>query len=185
MKSKVFTYLSRAGLTPAEIMKVIDFGFMQAPASKGHHLAYAGGLARHSLNVTDRLVEYTHHFRVPWSHERSPYIVGMLHDLVKCKCYARDEKGYIVYRQPVWPGHGIASAMMASFELGIRLERDEAAAIVHHMGAFGLAGKAMDEFDAALSKFAPQIIAAHSADWYAARVDEAGDWSTERTGGSK
>ena len=53
---------------------------------------------------------------------------------------------------------------------------------MHHMGAFGLTGRAMDEFDAALDKWPAQIIATHTADWAAARIDESGDWSAERTG---
>jgi hypothetical protein len=70
--------------------------------------------------------------------------------------------------------------MIATVELGIHLEPDEAAAIIHHMGAFGLQGRALDEFDAALDKWPAQIIATHTADWAAARIDESGDWSGER-----
>ena len=83
--------------------------------------------------------------------------------------------------QPKWPGHGTASVMIATVALGIQLNPDETAAITYHMGAFGLTGRAMDEFDAALDAFPGPIIATHAADWAAARLDEAGKWSDMRS----
>ena len=74
-----------------------------------------------------------------------------------------------------------ATSMIATVELGIRLNPDEAAAIIHHMGAFGLSGRALDEFDAALDAFPGPIIATHTADWLASRLDESGDWSDMRS----
>ncbi len=161
--------------------KLVDIGYFAAPASKGHHLAFPGGLAQHSANVTKRLVSLSIDLGVRWSRDESPYIVGVLHDLVKCQCYRLNEDGKTFsYVQPKWPGHGVASVMIATAELGIRLNPDESAAIVHHMGAFGLSGRALDEFDAALDRWPGQIIATHTADWAAARIDETGDWSAER-----
>ena len=153
--------------------KLKAIGYYDAPASKGHHLAVKGGLVRHSLNVTRRLVNLSDEMAIGWSREESPWIVGMLHDLVKCQCYRLNADGRTYsYVQPKWPGHGVASVMIATVELGIQLNPDEAAAIIHHMGAFGLTGRAMEEFNAALDAFPRQIIATHSADWSAARLDE-------------
>lgn len=158
-------------------------GYFHAPASKGHHLAVKGGLVRHSLNVTKRLVRLSDAIGVKWSRDESPYLVGMLHDLVKCQCYRLNPDGKTYsYVQPKWPGHGVASVMIATVELGIQLNPDEAAAITYHMGAFGLTGRAMDEFDAALDAFPGPIIATHTADWSAARLDESGNWSDMRSG---
>ena len=175
--------LGRFALLPiAALDKLKAIGYYDAPASKGHHLAVKGGLVRHSMNVTRRLVYLSDALDVQWSRNESPYIVGMLHDLVKCRCYRLNQDGRTYsYVQPKWPGHGVASAMIATVELGIRLNPDEAAAIIHHMGAFGLSGRALDEFDAALDAYPGPIIATHSADWAAARLDESGDWSAERT----
>lgn len=157
-------------------------GFFTAPASKGHHLAVNGGLVQHSINVTKRLVRLSHAIGVIWSRAESPYLVGLLHDLVKCQCYRINPDGKTYsYVQPKWPGHGTASVMIATVELGIKLNPDESAAIINHMGAFGLTGRALDEFDAALDAFPGPIIATHTADWSAARLDESGDWSSERT----
>lgn len=170
-----------AGLPEGTIVGLKSLGYFDAPASKGHHLAVRGGLVQHSLNVTRRLVELSDVMGVSWTREESPYLVGMLHDLVKCLCYrpTPDGKTYS-YVQPAYPGHGVASVMIATVELGIRLNPDEAAAMTWHMGAFGLQGRELSEFDAALDAWPAQIIATHTADWAAARIDERGDFSDMR-----
>lgn len=171
-------------LSLGQMERIEAIGYYEAPASKGHHLAEKGGLARHSFNVTKRLCELSMAMDVKWSRPESPYLVGMLHDLVKCQCYRLNSDGETYrYVQPKWPGHGVASVMIATVELGIQLNPDEAAAIIHHMGAFGLSGRALDEFDAALDAYPGPIIATHTADWSAARLDESGDWSDMRSGG--
>ncbi len=151
-----------------------NIGYFDAPASKGHHLAKRNGLLRHSLNVTRRLLALTDALGVCWPRRESPYLVGMLHDLVKCKCYRTvpgEEKKW-EYVQPEYPGHGVCSVAIAT-ELGIQLMREEIAAITFHMGPWGV-GKEYSEQEmrAAMKVFAPQIIATHTADWYAAEVDE-------------
>lgn len=180
---EVRSHLHNAGLDNDKIHALFEIGYFTAPASKGHHLNWPGGLVEHSVNVVKRLCDTTYAFGVKWPRTESIYIVGMLHDLVKCRCYrlknpaAREgcrEPAEYDYIQPSWPGHGMASVMIATVDLGIRLLPMEAAAIIHHMGAFGLQGRALNEFDAALDEFAPAIIATHSADWAAARIDEGG-----------
>lgn len=171
-----------AHLTEGSMAKIKSIGYYDAPASKGHHLAVKGGLVHHSINVTRRLIDISNALEVTWSRDESPYLVGMLHDLVKCQCYRLNPYGKTYsYVQPKWPGHGIASVMIATVELGIKLNPDEAAAITNHMGAFGLTGRALDEFDAALDAFPGPVIATHTADWSAARLDESGNWSDTRT----
>ena len=172
----LYLFRDLAHLTGDHIMGLGNIGFDKAPASKGHHLAVAGGLLIHSVLVTRRLAALTDALGVAWSRPESPYLVGMLHDLVKCRCYRLRSDGGYDYVQPEWPGHGVASVMIATVELGIHLEPDETAAVIHHMGAFGLQGRALDEFDAALDKWPAQIIATHTADWAAARIDEEGKW---------
>lgn len=155
-----------------------EIGYFDAPASKGHHLATKGGLMRHSVNVTRRLVALTDALCMYWPRKESPYLVGMLHDLVKCKCYRpvscteHLESPSWEYVQPEYPGHGACSVAIAA-ELGIRLMREEIAAITFHMGPWGV-GKEYSEQElrAAMGFFAPQIIATHTADWHAAEVDE-------------
>ena len=62
----------------------------------------------------------------------------------------------------------------AMSEIGVNLSPVECACIVHHMGAFGLDEKRLKEYDAALDVYPSEIIATHTADILAARVDERG-----------
>ena len=173
--------LEKAGLSTNFADSVLDgIGYFTQPASKGHHLSTWGGLVAHCVNVTRRLVELTDTLGVKWSREASPYLVGMLHDLVKCRCYravpstVQDEEPKWEYIQPVYPGHGACSVAIAG-ELGVRLQKDEIVAITYHMGAFGIGKEYTDkEFYAAMEMFAPQIIATCCADWWSASVDERG-----------
>ena len=182
-------YLKNAGLSDEQQKRLKEIGFFEAPASKRHHLAVPMGLYAHSVNVTHRLLGLTEAMQIDWSREESPYLVGMLHDLVKTRCYLlksiservkdgvlQDEDVY-EYVQPAYPGHGVASALIAA-ELGIRLNEDERAAIVYHMGLYGVGKEYTDrEINEALGVFPGQIIATHSADWLATRIDESGDFS--------
>ena len=169
-------YLQICNLTGGQIDRLNEIGFFGQPASRGHHLSGRGGLAQHSANVTSRLVELTNALHVKWPRDTSPYLVGMLHDLVKCRCYKlnaeTDGKPEWEYVQPVYPGHGICSAAIAS-ELGIQLVRDEIVAITYHMGMYGVGREYTDkEFDNAIKWHGPQVLATCMADWWAARVDE-------------
>lgn len=171
-------YLRLAGLDELAVENLKSIGYFDAPASKGHHLALKGGLVEHSADVTHMLTKQTQMLGVAWPRESSPYLVGMLHDLVKCRCYrsTMSQIGALAweYVQPEYPGHGIASVMIAA-ELGIELRPEEIAAITYHMGMFGVGREYSDkEFNAALAKYPQQIIATHCADWWAARVTEEG-----------
>ena len=177
----VTEYLAKAGIDQDQWMKLDQIGYLEQPASKGHHLSGYGGLAMHSVNVTERLVQLTKSLGVRWPREESPYLVGMLHDLVKCRCYrlrgVTHGKPEWEYVQPVYPGHGACSAAIAS-EIGIKLMPDEIVAITYHMGVYGVGKEYTDkEFDNALRWHGQQVIATCCADWYAARVDEEGDES--------
>ena len=169
-------YLRPAGLDELAFENLKDIGYFDAPASKGHHLAEKGGLVTHSVNVTRELLKLTETMGVEWPREESPYLVGMLHDLVKCRCYGptMSQIGALAweYVQPEYPGHGIASVMIAA-ELGIELRSAEILAITYHMGMFGVGREYSNkEFNAALEFYPQQIIATHCADWWAARVTE-------------
>lgn len=177
VKGMAEVLLERAGINTATEESLDRYGYFKQPASIGYHLAGYGGLVRHSVNVTQRLVQLTDVLDVKWPRDTSPYLVGMLHDLVKCRCYRLKEevdgKPKWEYIQPVYPGHGACSVAIAA-ELGIQLVRDEIVAITYHMGKYGVdRGEYTDnELDSAVHWHGQQIIATHTADWYAARVDE-------------
>ena len=177
MMDEITQLLKLAGINNQQLNMLNKLGYFRQPASRSFHLNEYGGLAAHSVNVARRLVELTNCLGIKWPRSESPYIVGMLHDLVKCRCYkfnkeidGRPTWGYV---QPIYPGHGACSASIAA-EIGINLVRDEIVAITFHMGMFGVDRKeySMEEFDAALQWHGAQVIATHAADWYAARVDE-------------
>jgi len=158
-------YLERTN-QPLKVFEALkQIGYFDAPASKGHHLAVAGGLAEHSMHVTNILLTMK---AFP---EESCHRIGMYHDLVKCLCYKAVGDGKYEYTQPPYPGHGIASAMIAA-DLGIKLEPLERAAIVWHMGAFGLDERQTDEYKAALRKWPVPIIFTHAADHLASIQEE-------------
>lgn len=175
IEQKALKYLVKAGLTDEQIEGVRAlgyFGYFNAPASKLHHLNYPGGLVIHSLNVTVNILKLTETFGYKWQREESPYVIGMLHDLVKCKCYEECPLGVYDYVDPGWPGHGEASVGIAAVELGIKLTYEEAMAIRHHMGLWGLSAEGIKDFNKALTNNAAPIIITHTADWWAARIDE-------------
>ncbi len=173
-KSELDMYLNRIPIIGAR-KRLEEIGYFDAPASAHHHLAEHGGLAKHSVNVTRWLLNLTDAIGVNWPRCESPYIVGMLHDIVKCKCYKFQPGGAVenIVRVPhPYSGHGSASAIIIQSELRLDLRPIEASAIVHHMGAFNLKGFELDDYDHALQIYPKAIIATHTADMLAARFDE-------------
>lgn len=164
-QERINEYLKRTDQSASTFEALKEIGYFDAPASKGHHLAVAGGLVEHSMLVTNILRDTR---AVP---EVSAYRIGMYHDLVKCLCYRPVGEGKYEYTQPPYPGHGVASAMIVA-DIGIRLEPFERAAIVWHMGAFGLDDRQMKEYKAALRKWPVPIIFTHAADHLASIQEE-------------
>lgn len=175
IEKDAFRFLESAGVSNDVVHNLRELGYFRAPASKDHHLCEAGGLVRHSINVTQRLVDLTNAHFVIWPRPESPYLVGMLHDIVKCLCYRPDKlnPGKFVYVQPSIPVHGEASLYLATIELGVKLLPVEAAAIRWHMGAFRLDDRGLREYSAALDEYPEQLIYTHAADHAASRIDEA------------
>ena len=177
-EKKARMFLDRAEVSEYAVDRLANIGYFKAPASRYHHLAEPGGLMRHSVNVTKWLIKLTNAGVVSWGHNSSLYRIGMLHDLVKCKCYAVDplcsryEPIRYVYRQSGYVGHGVASALIAMSVIGVSLLPVECACIVHHMGAFRLDEWQLKEYNAALDQFPCELIATHMADMLASRVDE-------------
>lgn len=174
MKNETIEETARAFLINAElsdwhIRRLSDLGYFSAPASMRHHLNRPGGLAEHSVNVTRRMLALS-----AFSEKKSCYRVGMLHDLVKCVCYrGREKDGKMTYSfvQSPWPGHGVASALIAD-NLDIFLMPEERAAIVWHMGAFGLDEDGLKEYHAACRAFSRAVILTHAADHLASVFED-------------
>ena len=149
--------------------------FLSAPASAGRHLAEKGGLAIHSMNVTDRLLQLTGDLRIKWSDSGSPYVIGMCHDLCKMRAYDYQGPKEITKLRPVFPGHGTLSAMLAPEFLGHPISYVEQVCIVYHMGAWRVNEEYdVRHLDAAISEFPLEVIATHTADMLASQFDEKG-----------
>lgn len=152
-------------LPSAMKMWLMENGFFEAPASRRHHGAYVGGLFDHSYAVTKALLDLTEKLNLKWGSERSPYLIGMFHDLCKIDLYksTRTEYGEQTWEHNpnVWlKGHGEKSVMLLSQFL--TLTEEEIACIRYHMGAF-TGTEEWEFYKNAIKKF-PNVLWTHTAD---------------------
>ena len=145
---------------------LIKIGFFEKPASVKWHGNYTGGLFDHSLAVAKSLVMMTDDLGIPWKDPRSPYIVGMLHDLCKADDYVQNHADSWTYNdEKILTGHGDKSVMMLS--QFINLTEEELYCIKFHMGAYDK--DHWDEYDRAIRKY-EAVLWTHTADMYASKV---------------
>lgn len=145
---------------------LIENGFKSAPASTKYHGAYKDGLYDHSCAVTYRLLDFE---KLHWQLERSPYIIGMFHDLCKIDAYKEkldDTGGYERNDKQMIKGHGDKSVMLLSQFM--RLTEEEMLCIRYHMGAY--IKEDWDGFDLAIKKY-PNVLFTHTADMLASKLD--------------
>lgn len=144
-------------------------GFFSAPASTRYHGAYEGGLFDHSLETTKCLVELTEKLGLKWEHKRSPYVVGMLHDLCKCDAYVWDIENdeYRYSREVIIPGHGDKSVYMAMKYFD--LTDEEIACIRWHMGAYEKDPKMWEYYGRSIETY-PNVLYTHTADMIASKI---------------
>jgi len=128
--------LKLAGLTGDQIDVLGGNGYFTAPASIKYHDNTIGGLAIHSATVTELLVTYSRRLRLEWEKQRSPYLVGMLHDLCKCDQYIISPDGKLEHNpNTLLSGHGDKSCILAAV-IKPDLTAEEILCIRWHMGAF-------------------------------------------------
>jgi hypothetical protein len=152
-----------------------DRGFFDAPASTKFHGAHEGGLYEHSAAVTQFLVNLTRDNHLTWKNPRSPYIVGMFHDLCKIDSYKVDNSvPYTVGEPTRWQyntetllkGHGDKSVMLLS--QFYELTEEEILCIRYHMGAF-VEKEEWRDYTRAVNLY-PNVLWTHTADMLAAHV---------------
>ena len=142
-------------------------GFFTAPASAHHHGNYAGGLFDHSYAVTKALIDLTERLDLKWELKRSPYIVGMFHDLCKVNQYTEQEDGTFEYnKEQTLNGHGEKSIML--LQKYMDLTEEELLCIRWHMGAFD-DQKNWNLYTRAVQKY-PNVLYAHTADMIASQI---------------
>ncbi len=160
-----FSALMR-GYIPDEMFSYLTFsGYFEAPAAMSHHGNYPGGLYDHSYAVTESLLFLSKRLGLKWQEKRSPYIVGMFHDLCKLDDYKkvngvwqRDEKAR--------PGHGEKSWLMLALHMD--LTEEEMFCIRWHMGAFDDKAK-WKCYTKAIARY-PNVLYTHTADMIASQV---------------
>lgn len=170
---------------PTEFMDWLkNNGFFTAPASKNHHGNYEGGLFDHCYAVAEQLKLLTKANRLKWENPRSPFVVGMFHDLCKIDEYVKvvDEEGQVMMgtgevkgeiahfehaSDVLLKGHGDKSIMLLS--QFITLTEEEILCIRYHMGAYNRDD--WEGFDKAIRKY-PNVLFTHTADMYASKVLE-------------
>lgn len=159
-------------LVPAEFLDwLVTNGFFTKPAAINHHGNHTGGLFEHSLAVAKSLVDITDNLGLTWHNERSPYIVGMFHDLCKMDDYINDaeftstDNKWTYNKNKILTGHGDKSVMLLS--QFINLTEEEIFCIRFHMGAYNTDDWEM--FDRAIRKY-ETVLWTHTADMYASKV---------------
>lgn len=117
--------------------------FFTAPASTKFHNSFAGGLAQHSLNVYNNLVEIT---KDKGFNNETLIICALLHDICKTYFYTvemRNKKNdngewikepYYTVKDEMPLGHGEKSCFI--IQKFIKLTNEELYAIRWHMGGF-------------------------------------------------
>lgn len=150
------------------IKRLDDMGFFDAPASTKYHGNYVGGLFDHSYEVARQLVNLTKNEGLQWKKDRSPVIVGLLHDLCKADQYVFMLDGRIVYNQfCTLKGHGDKSVILVK-ELFPDLTEEEELCIRWHMGAFD-DKENWTKYTEAIHKY-PNVFWTHSADMIASHI---------------
>lgn len=145
---------------------LIDNKFFEQFASTKFHGNYPGGLFDHSACVMKVLCELTESLNLKWMNERSPYIIGMFHDLCKIDEYKLCINGEIRHLEnTLIKGHGEKSCMLLSQFMS--LTEEEMLCIRYHMGAFKT--EEWDQFSLAIKKY-ETVLWTHTADMYASKL---------------
>lgn len=161
-------------IVPPEVKKdLLDKGFFTAPASTKYHGNYEGGLLEHSFAVAKFLVQLTEDNHLTWKNPRSPYIVGMFHDLCKIDQYRvishpqDPDIRYDYNPDTLLKGHGDKSIMVLAQYF--KLTEEEIMCIRYHMGAFCDKSE-WNDYTRAVHKYT-NVLWTHQADMLASHVE--------------
>lgn len=159
------------GIEGLDVARLEALGFFTAPSSTKHHGVYEGGNFDHSYEVAKFLVALTESGRIKWQNPRSPWVVGIFHDICKSSAYkpvqvAEGESPKWDYStEDVLSGHGDKSIMLlAQF---MQLTEEEVFCIRYHMGAY--VKEDWDGYDKAIKKY-QNVLWTHTADMYVSKV---------------
>lgn len=177
-------YITREGSEKLLDYMLNNSDFFVAPASGRRHCSFEGGLAKHSINVYNRLKtniisEYGQNYAEHYSDETIA-IVSLLHDICKTDTYVVDYRNqkidgkwvqvpYYAYNNTLPYGHGEKSVYIINGFM--RLSREEAMAINWHMGSFDARAQGCSDFSLACSMY-PLAVLLHVSDLEASYLDE-------------
>ena len=149
--------------------------YFKAPASTRYHGCEHGGLFTHSYTVASILVDWTDRMGLAWLDRRSPYVIGLLHDVCKINTYVWNSETKSWMHNPEFAGvdrgHGSLSVQMIE-EQGFKLNEEEKACIRYHMGTWT---KDIDEsigdlsYSQMIDKY-HNVLWTHTADMYASQI---------------
>ena len=183
-RSEFLNFMRMPDGSPLATIEVLDYltvhGFFHAPASTKYHGNYEGGLFDHSLSVAKHLVGLTESCQLKWKNCRSPYLVGMFHDLCKIDQYRHTQMGMTLDGTPLedcssWEynphtllkGHGDKSIMLLSQFYA--LTEEEIMCIRYHIGAF-CPKEEWNDYTRAVRAY-PNVLWTHQADMLASHVE--------------
>ncbi len=163
--------INRAGSKELLAWMTEKTDFFKAPASSRFHNAFEGGLADHSLNVYNAMIEKYN----GGAHDESYAICALLHDLCKAEFYKVSQRNVKNEATGQWEkvnyytiedkfpfGHGEKSVFL--IERFMRLKVEEAIAIRWHMGGFDDAARGGSfAINGAFEKY-PLAVKLHIAD---------------------
>lgn len=186
-RSEFLNFMRLPDGSPLATVDVLDYltinGFFTAPASTKYHGNYEGGLFDHSLSVAKHLVGLTERLELKWKDCRSPYLVGIFHDLCKIDLYRHPVKDTIyisgekqsIFDELSWEhnpntllkGHSDKSVMLLS--QFYKLTEEEVLCIRYHMGAFTDKSE-WNDYTRAVNLY-PNVLWTHQADMLASHVE--------------
>lgn len=155
-------------LSGYDIDRLDKMNFFTAPASTRFHGNYEGGLFDHSFEVAKTLVRLTKYNNLDWDRKKSPYIVGMFHDLCKTDYYVSNgaPHSWECNNDCLLKGHGEKSVMLLS--QFYTLTEEEIMCIRYHMGAF-TPKEEWSDYTRAVHTY-PNVLWTHHADMIASHV---------------
>lgn len=195
IKNEFLELLRSTGRDVEDMIEELESnGFMEAPASAGHHLNVAGGLVEHSLNTCKSALAIWEGMKTlnPSLEKSTPkdsvIIAALLHDVCKSDVYFRtvkqkknkatgtweESEGYKVSYKNFPMGHGEKSVIMILPFM--ELTDAEMLAIRWHMGAWSIDKSNYEEvrnYDTAC-KLNPLVPIIHAADMLSSHLLESG-----------
>lgn len=179
MKDRIIALLKETNRKGIEdLITVMELGgFFYAPCSGQYHLAREGGLAEHSLNVCEQMLEVNKALKTNIPRD-SIIICGILHDLGKMGDYGKPNynenilksgeistsKPYVTNPALSYVPHEVRS--IAITQRHIPLTEDEEFAILYHNGLYTALGNSYK------GKETPLSLIMHFADMWCSRVVE-------------